>query len=292
MIRTFKKLLCAVAVMASHGWAADVVREGFTGNDGITYYLRHATAEDFETSIPSLDERPELKLILTEATKNRLKPRVESNHYGLLIIEDESGQYRGKMTAGRILLAVNGRSPATITDRTDRFSIVEDFYDWLLELHGITPEHENVNFGSNPGTLIHRDIHAATVYIPLTSDNPLAAQFNTTTMLDAFANLTQRNTHKITPDTSMTIDGTTITIEAAFPSLIISESRPATTKVEDRLSNVFRLPYYDASAADQGETQGMRYMTVTPVTGIAIPDFSEELSIRLAAYKANNSILN
>ncbi|MES2607886.1 MAG: hypothetical protein V4544_04060 [Pseudomonadota bacterium] len=231
-------------------------------------------------------------MILTKATKDRLKPRLENQHYGLLIVEDENGQYRGKMTAGRISLAVIGRSPETIIDRTDRFSIVGDFYDWLLKLHDITPEHENVNFGSNPGTLIHRDIHAATVYIPPTSDNPLAAQFNTTAMLDAFVKLAQHNTYKVTPDASMAKDGSPITIKAAFPSFIISESRPSTTKTEDTLSNVFRLPYYDALATDQGDTQGMRYMTVTSMNDIAIPNLPEELSARLDIYKANNSILN
>ncbi|MES2607885.1 MAG: hypothetical protein V4544_04055 [Pseudomonadota bacterium] len=53
MIKTFKGILCAVAVMGAHGWAD--VREEFIGNDNNVYYLRHATTNDFESAAEQLD---------------------------------------------------------------------------------------------------------------------------------------------------------------------------------------------------------------------------------------------
>lgn len=259
MIKTFNRIVCAMAVMASYGWASIDVREAFTATDGNTYYLRAATSDD-------IDNHAE-KFGFSESTIAERKSRIENGYFGVFLIETEAGDYVNKLFTGRMPLGVQPW-PSEDQATTDRLSIVIDFYGALLEQCDLPINHVNVVRDASPETpvmLINNSVHAATAVIP-------AEPFNTTALLDALVMLANRLNYQVAPDANISTAG--------VPTLIISTSKETPILSENSRSKIFHMPYFPGA-------DGMRYTTVTRFDGFLVDVLPETLSAKLGTYTSH-----
>ncbi len=251
-------LVAGVGHIALAEEVADVVREEFTGTDGVKHHLRAATAADIDNVVVGI----------SQANRPDRKSRVENGFFGVFIIEATDGSLVRSLFTGRMPIAVQPWPCDEASPDHKRLSIIVNFYDWLLGLQGVLPAHANVVRNTAldvPVMLINNDIHAATVVIPAVEP------FNTVAVQDAVARLSTRLGYRVAPDADIT--------PAGIPSFIISATTHQPVLPEGTNSKIFQLPYYPS-------VDGMRSTTVTRMDGGAIPALPEAITALLAAYSA------
>lgn len=230
---------------------------GFLGTDGNKYSLRAATIEDIDDA----------RLGLGDVVKADRKDRIAKGYFGVFVIENEAGQYAGKLFTGRMPLGVQPWPCEKDSADEKRLGIILGFYDWLLSLHKIDSDHTNVVRSSAPDLrveLVNNKVHAATAV--LSTDAP----FNTVAIQDALAVLTGKLGFGVAPDADITPAGKPlliISIGASAPP-VLSKGSP---------SRVFAMPYYEGK-------EGMRFTTVTSMEGLPIPELPGGIAADLEGY--------
>jgi hypothetical protein len=270
-----KRFLLIIAVLCFQVCAADAGGEmkekeresavGFVAVDGKKYSLRAATIEDIDDA----------RLGIGEATRPDRKDRVAKGYFGVFVIENEAGEYAGKLFTGRMPIGVQPWPCEKGSVDEIRLGIIIKFYDWLLSIHTIDPNHTPAVRNTKPDIpimLINNEVHAATAVLPTN------APFNTVAIQDALAILTAKLGFCVPPDADIT--------PAGRPTLIISIGKTAPTTVDGSPSRVFRMPYYHAEDKDYADVKGMLHATVTSLLGLPIPKLPADIAGPLAAYVA------
>lgn len=156
-----------------------------------------------------------------------------------------------------------------------RLGTIVKFYNWLLSLHGIKPDHLGPVFRTGiekmPILLVNNAVHAGNV-------SGVTDGLDFITVQEAVARLMKTSPAVLSPDSNIT--------PAGRPTLIISISKTAPATVDGSPSRVFRMPYYHAEDKDYADVKGMLYTTVTSLLGLPIPELPADIADPLTAYVA------